>query len=108
MEEMLQANAVTVAEGELACEPWKPSLPVPREMLDNDALPLAMAGGNTQDLTLHQVLNDLGSLASSGPIDVKEPGLEITAAAWAALPPILASQQVETGAPASLWCKDGH
>lgn len=108
MEEMLQSNAVTSAEGALAYVPSKLSLPVPREMVENDALPLAMAGGNTQGLTLRQVMNDLGPLASSTSIDVKEAGPEIAATAWAAIPPMLPGQEIETGAPPSLWCKDGH
>lgn len=108
MEEQVLSNPVKEAEGVLSYEPWKLSSPVPREMVENDALPLALAGGNAQGVALYQVLNDLGPLASAKSIDVKEPESEIAAAAWAGLPPILSAQSVRTGAPTSLWCKDGQ
>lgn len=107
MELIMLSNPMSGAAGELDHEPWKLGDAVPRELLENDALTLAVGGGNAQDVALYQVLNDLGPFAAVKGVDAKETA-PIGASAWAALPTWLASQGVETGAAASLWCKDGH
>jgi hypothetical protein len=108
MEQVVFSNPLAGTSTELDCEPWKPSVPVPREMVENDALALALGGGNAKDIVLYQVMNQLGTLVASKDIDVKDAAPEIGASVWAALPMWQASQGVETGAPTSLWCKDGH
>lgn len=107
MEEMVLSNAATGAEGVLACEAFKPSAAVPRDVIENDALALAFEGGNAQHLALYQVMNDLGPLASAKGIDAKDAVPEPGAAVWAAAPNWLSSQSVQTGAPQGLWCKVG-
>lgn len=107
MEEMVLSNAVTGAEGVLECEAFKPSAAVPRDVIENDALALALEGGNAQELALYQVMNDLGPLATAKDIDAKDAMPKLGAAVWAAAPTWLASQSVETAAPQSLWCKAG-
>lgn len=108
MELMTLPNPTPSAAGELDHEECKLSARVPRELLENDALTLAVGGGNAQDVALYQVLNDLAPLAAVKGVDAKETAPDVGAAAWAALPVWLSSQGVETGAPTSLWCKDGH
>lgn len=108
MELTTLTNPIPSAAGELDHEGFKLSARVPRELLENDALTLAFGGGNVQDVALYQVLNDLGPLASVKGVDAKDTDPDVGALAWAALPVWLASQGVETGAPTSLWCKDGH
>ena len=108
MEDAVMSNRVPATATQVDYEPWRPEAPVPREVVENDALMLRLDGGNAKDVLLYQVLNDLGTRPSSANVDVKEGELDVPASVWAALPQWLGDQEVETGAPPSLWCKDGH
>ena len=108
MELTTLTNPIPSAAVELDHEGFKLSARVPRKVLENDALTLGLGGGNVQDVALYQVLNDPGPLASVKGVDAKDTDPGVGALAWAAVPVWLASQGVETGAPPSLWCKDGH
>ena len=108
MQEMLSANPMPATTAQADHEPWRTKMQVPREVVENDALMLRLDGGNARDVLLYQVLNDLGAPPSPASIDVKEGAFEVPASVWAALPQWLGGQEIETGAPSSLWCKDGH